>query len=305
MAKKKNTTIKIEDLLTHTESLFRHVHMVSQDLGLVPKKEHTAAAIAYTDIRPRVDQFLRELKGTVTSWVYSKATSKKLLEDKLNETNDMGNAAEFLTRLAHSKFRKGHPQGQFGELLLFNFLQHLFQAVPILRKMPVTTSPGHERFGADALHYKNEGSSHKIILGESKCYESKYKFKTAFEKSLVSIIDSFNNLDNELHQFVCDEFIEEPLLTIAKNYKDNKLANVQYELTSIIIYNETSELGHLKNETQIHNEIVRIIKEKCGGIEDKTYKIASANVLDRINYIIFPVWKLDELLNKFDSSLGI
>ena len=30
------------------------------------------------------------------------------------------------------------------------------KAVPLLRKMKITTSSQHERFGADAIHYKVE-----------------------------------------------------------------------------------------------------------------------------------------------------
>lgn len=55
------------------------------------------------------------------------------------------------------KFRKGCPQGQYGELLLFNFIQHFFKAAPLLRKMPITTNPGLERHGADAIHYLDNG----------------------------------------------------------------------------------------------------------------------------------------------------
>ena len=34
------------------------------------------------------------------------------------------------------------------------------KAVPLLRKMSITTSSGHESFGADAIHYKIEPVSY-------------------------------------------------------------------------------------------------------------------------------------------------
>lgn len=39
--------------------------------------------------------------------------------------------------------------------------------------MRITTSKSHERFGADAIHFKIENDKPIVILGEAKTYTSK------------------------------------------------------------------------------------------------------------------------------------
>src|SRR5690606_26035084 len=152
-----------------------HIYWFYEDLDLMPKKKHYGLSINYSDIKERKDDFLSELVNTIVSWVYNNSKSKSLLDERFAESKDLGNAISFVTNQAYKKFRPGYPQGQFGELLLFNLIQHYYKAVPALRKQRITTSIGHERFGADAIHYKRDGDTNVLILGESKCYESKYK----------------------------------------------------------------------------------------------------------------------------------
>ncbi|TGK77536.1 DUF1837 domain-containing protein [Leptospira montravelensis] len=289
----------INQLLSNTEALFAHVYMFTEKFDILPDKEHYGTSIAYTDIRQRKDDFIRELKNSITSWVYNSKKAKELFNERLDKTEDLANSASFLANLALSKFRPNQPQGQFGELILFNFIQHIFEAPPLLRKMPITTSTGHERFGADAIHYREKNGSNEIILGESKCYESKYKFNDAFLKSLISIENSFNNIDNELHLYIHDDFIDSQLVSIAKSYKSNSLNNVKYELVCIIIYNETNSMDKLNSQIDLENEIKSIIRHRCSKIDKQEIKRIKENVLDRIHYIIFPVWNLDEILNSF------
>jgi hypothetical protein len=293
-----------KDFFTHTESLLNHVYWLKQDFDINPKKDHIASAINWTDIEERKHDFLKELVYTVSSWVYNKAKTKSIIDDRLEVTNgDYGNASSFLASQAFSKFRPGHPQGQFGELLLFNFIQYFFEAVALLRKQRITTSRGHERFGADAIHYKKEGDSNIIILGESKCYKSDYKFKSAFEKSLESINTTVANLSSELDLYTYDDFIEPELESIAKEYKAGTLVNPRIELVCLIAYNETKHLTGA-NELEIKNSIIEIIRGRCSDLDDSIYSKVNERVLDRINYIIFPIWQFDELLNQFTKNVG-
>jgi len=293
----------MDHLLTHTDALLNHVYWFKHDLKFKPTKDHIGSAINWTDISDRKHDFLRELVNTVSSWVYNKAAVKKILDDRIAETGDFGNAATFLTTQAFSKFRPGHPQGQFGELLLFNFIQHFFKAVPLLRKQQITTSTGHERFGADAIHYSNANNLHNFYLGESKCYESKYRFAQAFETSLNSIITTVTNLNKELDLYVYDDFIENELEDIAKQYKANKLSNVNFELVCLIAYNETEKITG-SNETEVKEFIKSTIESRCEKIEQKLFNGVDSRILDRINYIIFPIWELDHFLKEFQKKVG-
>ena len=292
----------VKALLSNTESLMNHVYWVQQAFPVQPNKDHRGVAINFNDINERRHDFLVELQKTVTSWVYSKAAQSNIFQERLADSgHDLGNAAEHLSLLARRKFRKGHSQGQFGELLLFNFLQFFFNSPPLLRKMPIATSSSHERFGADAIHYCKRGIENLLILGESKCYKSSYKFKVAFKESLASIINSFRNLDSELDLYTYDDFIDQPLQEIAKNYKSGKLADVKFELVCLVAYNENEHLS-LKNEMQIKKDIIKTLERQCNKIEPAFFDEFASGVLQRVNYILFPIWHLDSILADFNSG---
>ena len=288
--------------LTHTDSLMNHIFWFYEDLNIEPRKDHYGLSINYSDIKERRDDFLKELLSTIVNWVYNKSKLKKILDERSKDT-DLGNALNFITNQAYSKFRPGHPQGQFGELLLFNLIQHYYKATPILRKQRITTSIGHERFGADAIHYKNKNDKNIFILGESKCYESKYQFKRAFEISIQSIVKTFNELDKELDLYLYDDFIEPELEELSKKYKQGKLENIQYELVCLIAYNENQDiLGN--SEKIIKSNIKKVIQDKCASINKNSFSNIEKNILARVNYIIFPIWELDRLLDDFQNKVG-
>lgn len=293
----------MDKYLTNTDKLVNHIYWFYEDLETLPKKDHYGLSINYTDLKERKDDFLSELINTVVSWVYNNSKSKDLFNQRFAETNDYGNAANFLTNQAYKKFRKGYPQGQFGELLLFNLIQHYYKAVPILRKQRITTSVGHERFGADAIHYKKEGDDNVFILGESKCYESKYSFSSAFETSLNSVVTTFDLLDKEIDLYLYDDFIEPELEDVVKAYKAGKLSDVKFELVCMVAYNETNKITG-DNEKSIKEAIKTIIKDRCKNFDQEKFKIINEALLTRINYIVFPIWELNTLLDTFQSKVG-
>lgn len=294
------TQENIKQVLSSTNKLFNHIFWFKQDFGLFPKKEHIGSVINYNDIKERRDDFLQELTYTITSWVYNNKKQSEIFQKRLQET-DLANATAFLTNLARSKFRADRPQGQFGELLLFNFIQYFFHAAPLLRKQPITTSIGLERFGADAIHFKIEDSNNVFILGEAKCYESKYKFGCALWNALQSITNTYTNFEKELNLYVYDDFIDPLLQDIAKQYKEGNLSNVRFELVCIVVYNETKKITK-DNEREIKEEIKQIICEKCQSFDKSLFDKIDSKVLKRINYIVFPIWNLDKLLDDFTQK---
>lgn len=302
--KDKNIKIEtIDHLLTYTEGLLNHIFWFKQDFNIQPSKEHFGTAINSTDISSRKNDFLKELINTVASWVYSKKESKKIIDERFSKTDDIGNASTFLTTQAFAKFRPGYPQGQFGELLLFNFIQYFFKAVPLLRKQRILTSAGHERYGADAIHFKKENGGNIFFLGESKCYKSKYKFKEAFKISLNSIIKTFNSFNEELDYYTYDDFIEPELEDIVKSYKEGTLTNVHFELVCLIAYNESKEINGY-GDREIKESIKAIIEDRCNSLDENCFLSIEKQLLQRINYIIFPIWELDTLLKKFEIKVG-
>ncbi|WP_419209884.1 DUF1837 domain-containing protein [Providencia manganoxydans] len=292
---------KIQSLLSNVDSLIKHTYHFRLDVSKLKGSSRQGISINFTDVQERRNDFVRELKNTVCSWVYGKEKYRKLFQNELEKRGfDIQNATSHIDFLAKNKFRKGIPQGQFGELLLFNFIQYLFKAPALLRKMPLTTSNRHERFGADAIHYKKDGERNVIYIGESKAYKSKYKFNAALEDSLNSIIGTFNNLQDELLLYTYDDFIDPTLQNIAEKLKEGELEQTRYELVCLISYNETNKYCG-KCENDIKEDIKKIVINRLESTNDSLTKNIDEVLLERIHYIIFPFWEFDKLLEEFDS----
>lgn len=298
----------IIDRLIKNDVLFKDIYVIRQKFDILPdKKEHYGVSIDYQDIQELRNDFLNDLLDTIVEWVYDSEKYKELKDCEMSKNKSESTAASTVQRRAKQKFRKGTDgnllaQGQFGELLLFHFIQRFMHAVPLLRKMKITTSPQHERFGADAIHYKVEGNKNIIILGEAKTYSSKYRFKSAFDDALVSILNTYKTHRDELDLYVHEDFLDSEMDKIAEAYLDKTLENVEVHLVSIVVYNETKKIN-LIDEDKIKGQIKQIIETRYGEFDKDKIDIINNPILGRITYIVFPIWKLEELIKEFQRQL--
>lgn len=298
----------IKDKLIKNNTLFKDVHIIKQKFDILPAdKEHYGVSIEYQDILELRDDFINDLLDTVVDWVYNCEKFKELRDREIAKGKSEATAFSTVQRKARQKFRKGKDQtllvqGQFGELLLFHFIQKCLGAVPLLRKMRITTSSQHERFGADAIHYKIEGKKNIIILGEAKTYSSKYKFNDAFDDAITSILNTYEMHREELNLYVHEDFLDQEMDEIAEAYLDKTLDNFEVHLVSIVVYHETHEL-RTQTEMEIKKEIDTIIENRYRKFDNGKIPIEKNIILNRITYIVFPIWKLDELLKKFQEEL--
>ena len=294
--------------LTNNDSLFRKIHVIKQKFDIIPDdKEHIGACIKYQDMSELRDEFINELVDSVVDWVYSSEKYQELVKLFMKKGKSMSSANSEIIRKARQKFRKGTDsellvQGQLGELLLFHFIQRYFNAVPLLRKMSITTSPKHERFGADAIHYKIENNKNIIILGEAKTYISDYKFNEAFQKAIDSILDTYKKHRQELNLYVHEDFLDEEMNKVAESYLDGTMESIKIHLVSIITYNETKNLK-ITDQDDIHKQIEKIINERFRKFENSKIDISSNPILSRITYIAFPVWDLEQLARTLQDYL--
>ena len=298
----------IKKRLINNNALFKDLHIIKQKFDILPdKKEHYGVSIAYQDIQELREDFIDDLLDTVVEWVYSSEKYKELVKKEIAGGKSEATASSTIQRKARKKFRKGNDQnllvqGQFGELLLFHFIQKCMGAVPLLRKMKITTSSQHERFGADAIHYKIEENKNIIILGEAKTYSSKYGFNKAFEDAVTSILNTYKTHRNELKLYVHEDFLDQEMDDIAEAYLQKELKNIEIHLVCIVVYHETERLKQTE-ETSIKKEIEKIIEDRYSNFDNKKIPIEDNYILNRITYIVFPVWKLDELLKVFQREL--
>lgn len=267
---------------------------------------HYGASITYQDLTELRRDFLLQLVDTVIDWVYGSSKFAELQKLYVASGKSLAAASSEIIRKAKQKFRRSDDklliQGQLGELLLFHFIQRTKQAVPLLRKMPITTSSSHERFGADAIHYKIRDNKNIIILGEAKAYTSSYKFSSAFENAINSILDTYENLRTELNLYLHEDFLDAEMNRVAEAFLTNKLSNVEIELVSLVLYNETTDIK-ITNEQEIKNQITQIICERYSNFDKSKIDLDKHPILRRITYIVFPVWKLDEIADEFQKMI--
>lgn len=290
----------VEELLAKNDELFQNIYSFKCSGHAFPGKSHLGAAIAHQDIVERRQDFLRELKITMCSWIYSKKKYKEIYDAEFSRRGECHqNASSAIQALVRDKFRKGKPQGQFGELLLFNFIQHFFRAVPLLRKMKLTTNPAVERHGADAIHYRPRDGEHVVYLGEAKSYVSKYKFAEAVEASVDSIIGTLGNLSSELGLYIYEDFIDESLIAVARGIKTNSLSGVTFELVCVVSYSETDKRSG-SSQSEIAMKIESIVNSRLKQYE-KLLEGKDQIRVGRIHFVLVPFWDFDELLMEFDS----
>lgn len=301
--------INVAKYLINNDSLFNNIFVIHQTFDILPNNdEHYGASIDYQDISELRNDFLNELYYSIVDWVYSSQKYKELKKAFMKNGRTEAAANAEIQEKARSKFRGNRNsgslliQGQLGELLLFHFIQRYQKAAPLLRKMKITTSNKHERFGADAIHFKYENKKPIIILGEAKTYTSDYKFNKAFEDAINSILTTYNSHKKELFQYVHEDFLDGKMNKIAEKYINNQLKNVEVHLVSIIVYNETNQLN-LTNKKDIQNQIKIIIEERYRNFDKSKIDLANNAILNRITYIVFPIWKLEELAQEFQNKL--
>ena len=295
--------------LIKNDSLFNMIGVIVQQYDILPNnKEHIGAYIEYQDIQELRDGFVEELSDTIVDWIYSSEKYEEIKKKLVNRGKSEAAASQYIGRKAKNKFRVNKNseniliQGQMGELLLYHFIQKCMKAVPLLRKMNIATSSDHERFGADAIHFKIENDKNIIILGEAKTYTSKYKFNEAFSDALDSILNTYNKHRSELGLYVHEDFLDDEMNVVAEKYLNNTLKSVEIQLVSIVTYNELSKIDKI-DENTIRNNIKKIIEDRYRNYDKNKIDMRKNPILSRITYIVFPVWDLNELAEKFQKLI--
>lgn len=299
----------ITNHLINNDTLFNHIYVIEQNFDIIPNTHnHYGACIDYQDITELRTGFLEQLYDSIVDWIYSSDKYKELKNIAINGGKSDAAASSEISRRAREKFRANRNfddiliQGQFGELLLFHFIQRLQKAIPLLRKMKITTSVEHERYGADAIHFKYKDNKPIIVLGEAKTYTSNYKFNQAFGDAIISILKTYENHRKEIGLYVHEDFLDPEMNEIAEQYVNNKLANVEVHLVCIVVYNETSDIKGDSKDEKI-KKIKKIIENKYSKFDKNKIDMENNSILKRITYIIFPIWKLDELAKTFQQML--
>ena len=89
---------------------------------------------------------------------------------------------------------------------------------------------------------------------------------------------------------------------IAEKYLNNTLKPVEIQLVSIVTYNELSQIIKT-DENTIRSNIKKIIEDRYSNYDKNKIDMRSNPILSRITYIVFPIWDLKELAEKFQRLI--
>lgn len=296
--------IDTDALLTKTEALLRKLHFVEDSFGLKPNKDHIGTCIGYSDLVEMRADFIREIQATLTSYVFSAHRQKKMRRRYVAGGRDESAAYDMVRMKARDKFRPYSTQGQLMELLLFNLLQHFFKAAPLLRKMPMTTSPGHERFGADAFHFRNDKGNYRLYLGEAKAYRpGTGRLGVALKDAIESILGHHAKHRDELNLYIYEDVIPKDLEDIAERYLEGKLDGIEVHLVCLVAYEaRTNPSG--TNATEILESVISSLRADAARLKADFFNEVPPALLPRLNYVLFPINDIDGLINTFHRQLG-
>ncbi|MFK4752736.1 HamA C-terminal domain-containing protein [Oceanobacter antarcticus] len=296
--------IDTDSLLANTRSLISKMIYLREDYGLTPKNSHVGTAIRFSDLIELHDEFVNELTNGIIRFVYSKEKEEKIVEQLMEEGRDLPSAYSELRRRSHNKFRKSNLKGQFSELLIFYLLQYHFKAVPVLRKMKITTNPALERNGADAIHVSADDGGYKLYLAECKTYDAKGKnFNNALHDSVEDMIEHYLGHRNELNLYTFEDFIPEKLEDIVRSYLEGKSDNIEVNLVCLVAYRNDEAVSG-KNQQELNDSSLESIRSAASRINLTALKKKIPNNLEaRLHYVLFPIADVDDILNKFTKQI--
>lgn len=193
-----------------------HFHHDIQD----HKLEETRSKVNLHILRIANNKFdlnplLKELSNSMITFCLSKKEYQQYVdEQRFGE----------LTFAAQEKFRDYQSnEGEFGELLLYCFLETHLEAPKLLTKMNLKTSHNDYVKGADGIHLlKVSPNEYQIVFGESKMYKTlKGGLNNAF-KSIDSFLNHAKNnvyyemqlINSHLEQEIVDDQTYEQLKRI-------------------------------------------------------------------------------------------
>jgi predicted CopG family antitoxin len=296
--------IDIEPLLAKTNAFIQKMYFVHDDFNLLPKKPHIGTCLNFSDTIEMRDEFVEELLHSITRFVYSSEKIEKIHSDLMDEGRDCESAYSKLLLQAKKKFRTSDIRGQFSELLLCNLLQHHFKAIPILRKMAITTNPRLERNGVDAIHLARKGNQYIIYIGEAKTYNRKKdSFKDAFKDSVEDVIKHYLEHRKELNLYIYDDFIPPELENFVRSYIAGTEDQVEVHLVCMVSYNIDANITG-KNRVELLDKVINNLRVDSGTISKKFFDKLPQHLLPRLNYILFPIQEMEDLLTIFSDHLS-
>jgi hypothetical protein len=289
------------------------LHYAEVNFGFGVPPAQRGVCIKHRSTGDMTSEFLKRMLSMITDFVYDKSMQDSITSKKLREGHTIAQSFTELALLAENKFRKyGRElrdeekvdvQGQFSELLLFVFLQAFFDAVPVVRKMRLTTSSEFERHGFDALHLSYEDGKYHLYVGEAKTYDRKDRpLRNAVADAVEGVIEHYHRLNKELGLYIYEEFIPEEIEQIVKDYFYRRHGNFEEHLVCVCSYVQDAELEGFNPEEK-NQKFLDLITQATQNMRHPIWKDSQKEYLPKIHLIMFPVNKLGDLLKRFRANI--
>lgn len=286
------------------EPLFKKIHVLQQTFEIVPShKPHMGASIDYSDLTEVREEFITELVNTSIDWMCClekyNDSKQELIEQGRSETT----ANRMLIKKIENQFRREitetySAQVRLCDLLLFHFIQRYMKATPLLRRANIFKDKEQEIASADVIHYKKENTENIIILGKALCFTKQYEFEESFLMAVESILETYKKHTRNLNLYVHEDFLDEEMDILAESYINRTMPSPKIHLVCLVMYEETTELN-ITEEKDIRDQIETIIRSRYTTFPNTYLDMNKNPILNRITYIIFPTWDIEDLVEMF------
>jgi hypothetical protein len=253
---------------------------------------------------PKFDLLVDTLIDHITQYALSVSKRYKK-DDKDNESY-----RNKMYREARNLFRKSSKTGEFGEMILWFFLESILKAPQVVAKMDLKTNRNDEVKGADGIHVNiTNDDILEIIFGESKLYADLSKAITEAFKSIEHFFDTKQykreySLITEHFKWLKNEQGKKVLDFISGKIEDGE---VKIKVACLIGFdwNEYKKLENQEERLKLVEEFEELYKNKASKIKNSITAKFSNFKYDQYEFDFFflPFKSVDEIRKNFKDEL--
>jgi hypothetical protein len=254
--------------------------------------EKDAYALVYSENKYREDLLLKLLRDTVPHF----ALTKKELE-KLNKDNFQDLIRRAWNRISN---RPADKKGDYGELILFLFLEVFYPAKKLITKVRLRSSLKEEIKGFDCSHFRIKGDDVEFWLGEAKFHKD---FSGGISKAVSSINEhaNYSKIKDELIiiEGNNDEIDEGDRLLIEKHLNaDMPLEKINIVMPVLITYDSKAVNKYAMITNEFKDKLEKELKGHYSTIDKSKISIAS-NV--KLLFILFPLNSVSQIKTELEN----
>ncbi len=120
----------------------------------------------------------------------------------------------------------------------------------------------------------------------------------------LGVLEHYNNHRGELDLYTYEDFLTPELEEFARQYRAGEIPGAQVRLVCIATYNCSRPIAGTCQEDILKSIVDNTLVDANRIKRNATFSSIPASLLPRMNYIIFSVRKLNELIDVFEKSFS-